>query len=58
MKKKVVTVGPLLREPANKDGDGGKIMEWLNKRQFSSVVLVSFGSEYFLSEEEREEIAY
>lgn len=53
-----MTVGPLLREPANKDGDGEKIMEWLNKRQFSSVVLVSFGSEYFLSEEEREEIAY
>ncbi|KAI6685277.1 hypothetical protein NL676_031190 [Syzygium grande] len=38
VKKKVVTVGPLLREPANKDGDGEKIMEWLNKRQFSSVV--------------------
>ncbi|KAF8039559.1 hypothetical protein BT93_B1929 [Corymbia citriodora subsp. variegata] len=58
VKRKVVTVGPLLQEPANKDGNGEKIMEWLNKRQLSSAVLVSFGSEYFLSEEEREEIAY
>lgn len=43
VKRKVVTVGPLLQEPANKDGDGEKVMEWLNKKQLSSVVLVSLG---------------
>ncbi|CAN1832524.1 Flavanone 7-O-glucoside 2''-O-beta-L-rhamnosyltransferase [Linum perenne] len=36
-----------------------KIMEWLNKRECKdfSVVFVSFGSEYFLSKEEIDEVA-
>ncbi|KAF8039427.1 hypothetical protein BT93_B1843 [Corymbia citriodora subsp. variegata] len=29
VKRKVVTVGPLLQEPANKDGNGEKIMEFI-----------------------------
>ncbi|KAL6977150.1 beta-D-glucosyl crocetin beta-1,6-glucosyltransferase [Sarracenia purpurea var. burkii] len=33
-------------------------MQFLQKKDESSVVFVSFGSEYFLSNEEREEIAY
>ena len=52
----MVTVGPLLQDPTNKDEDT-VIMEWLSKQEASSVVFVSFGSEYFLSKEEIEEIA-
>ncbi|CAN1832512.1 Flavanone 7-O-glucoside 2''-O-beta-L-rhamnosyltransferase [Linum perenne] len=67
--KEVVPVGGLLNEPKDKIEDT-KIMEWLNKNDRrilkwlnsgdhpdSSVVFVSFGSEYFLSKEEVEEIA-
>ncbi|CAN1832521.1 Flavanone 7-O-glucoside 2''-O-beta-L-rhamnosyltransferase [Linum perenne] len=56
--KEVVPVGGLLNEPKDKIEDT-KIMEWLNKRECKdfSVVFVSFGSEYFLSKEEIDEVA-
>ncbi|XP_030526540.1 beta-D-glucosyl crocetin beta-1,6-glucosyltransferase-like [Rhodamnia argentea] len=54
--KKVVPVGPLVEEPSNTE-DGDNIIEWLDKREKSSTVLLSFGTEYFLTEKEREEIA-
>ncbi|KAK9266396.1 hypothetical protein L1049_025253 [Liquidambar formosana] len=54
--KEIVTVGPLVQEPVNKDDVA--IMEWLSKKDPSSVVFVSFGSEYFLSKQEIEEIAH
>ncbi|KAK1584130.1 hypothetical protein Q3G72_030072 [Acer saccharum] len=53
----VVPVGPLVQRPLDHDGDE-KIMDWLNKKEASSVVFVSFGSEYFLSPEEIEEMAH
>ncbi|XP_047308871.1 beta-D-glucosyl crocetin beta-1,6-glucosyltransferase-like [Impatiens glandulifera] len=56
---KMVPTGPLVQKP-EEDGeeeDNREIMEWLNKKEKSSTVFVSFGTEYFLSKEEREEIA-
>ncbi|KAL5836613.1 hypothetical protein ACOSQ3_013782 [Xanthoceras sorbifolium] len=53
---KLVPVGPLVQKPQDHDDDE-KIMQWLRKREPSSVAFVSFGSEYFLSEEEMKEIA-
>ncbi|KAK2989786.1 hypothetical protein RJ640_022557 [Escallonia rubra] len=55
--KKVVTVGPLVRNPDNECEDS-EIIQWLNKKGKSSCVFVSFGSEYFLSKEDLEEIAH
>ncbi|KAK3205510.1 hypothetical protein Dsin_019556 [Dipteronia sinensis] len=53
----LVPVGPLVQRPQDHDGDE-KIMDWLNKKEASSVVFVSFGSESFLSQEEIEEMAH
>ncbi|KAK1570836.1 hypothetical protein Q3G72_007811 [Acer saccharum] len=52
----IVPVGPLVQRPHDHDGYE-KIMDWLSKKEASSVVFVSFGSENFLSEEEMEEMA-
>ncbi|XP_048140650.1 UDP-glucosyltransferase 29-like [Rhodamnia argentea] len=54
--KKVVPVGPLVQDPIQDDGN--PIIEWLNQKERSSTIFVSFGTEYFLTEKEREEIAY
>ncbi|KAK2643568.1 hypothetical protein Ddye_025331 [Dipteronia dyeriana] len=47
-------------EPENIDHDHAhtEIMDWLSKKEPSSVVYVSFGSEYSLTEEEMEEIEH
>ncbi|XP_027150736.1 flavanone 7-O-glucoside 2''-O-beta-L-rhamnosyltransferase-like [Coffea eugenioides] len=55
-KKEVIPVGPLVQEPENRSSDM-VFLEWLSKRGPSSVVFVSFGTEYFLSKEEIEVIA-
>ncbi|CDP05516.1 unnamed protein product [Coffea canephora] len=57
--KKLVAVGPLSNQEDNgKEADSySLIIEFLNSKDEASVVYVSFGSEYFLSKEEREEIA-
>ncbi|KAF8008996.1 hypothetical protein BT93_J0092 [Corymbia citriodora subsp. variegata] len=55
--KKVLTVGPLVEDPSNME-DGDSIIEWLDMREKSSTIFMSFGSEYFLTEKEREEIAH
>nr|ARU08115.1 UGT24 [Gardenia jasminoides] len=57
VKKEVIPVGTLVQEPENKSSDM-VFLEWLSKRGPSSVVFVSFGTEYFLSKEEIEVIAY
>ncbi|XP_030526543.2 beta-D-glucosyl crocetin beta-1,6-glucosyltransferase-like [Rhodamnia argentea] len=54
--KKVVLVGPLVEEPVQEDGN--HIIEWLDQKERSSTIFVSFGTEYFLAEKEREEIAF
>ena len=55
--KKIVPVGPVVEEPVHGD-EKRKIIEWLNGKKRSSTVFVSFGSEYFLSEDEIEEMAH
>ncbi|XP_058182564.1 beta-D-glucosyl crocetin beta-1,6-glucosyltransferase-like [Rhododendron vialii] len=57
VKKKVQPVGLLVQEIVDKDDDT-EVMRFLHKKDESSVVFVAFGSEFFLSDEEREEIAY
>ncbi|XP_023904401.2 beta-D-glucosyl crocetin beta-1,6-glucosyltransferase [Quercus suber] len=56
-KKKIVPVGPLVQDPVEED-EKKEIIEWLNDKEPSSAVFVSFGSEFFLSKEEMQEIAY
>lgn len=56
--KEVVPVGPLVQEFEDKEDDDKVFIEWLDKKKNSSVVFVSFGSEYFLSKDEIEEMAY
>nr|UXM20059.1 UGT35 [Panax notoginseng] len=57
--KTVVPVGPLVQDPMghNEDPKTEQFINWLDKRAESTVVFVCFGSEYFLSNEELEEVA-
>ncbi|KAH7561194.1 hypothetical protein ACOSP7_016177 [Xanthoceras sorbifolium] len=55
--KQMVPVGFLVQESTNMDRDTA-IMDWLSKKEPSSVVYVSFGTEYSLTEEEINEIAH
>ncbi|XP_047309111.1 beta-D-glucosyl crocetin beta-1,6-glucosyltransferase-like [Impatiens glandulifera] len=55
---KIVPTGPLVQKPEEDGEDNNdEIMDWLNKKEKSSTVFASFGTEYFPSREEREEIA-
>ncbi|KAL6345972.1 hypothetical protein AAG906_025252 [Vitis piasezkii] len=54
---KVVPVGPLVQHTTD-EFEKEEIIEWLDKKEESSTVLVSFGSEYFLSKEQMEEMAH
>ncbi|KAL3838180.1 hypothetical protein ACJIZ3_022771 [Penstemon smallii] len=59
--KKFVQVGPLVQvgpcaTDQNEENDH-EIMEWLHGKDIRSTVFASFGTEYFLSEDEIEEIA-
>ncbi|GAA0172483.1 glycosyltransferase [Lithospermum erythrorhizon] len=58
--KKIILVGPLVQEPADEDDDenSDEIISWLNKKSEKSTILISFGSEYFLSNEETEAIGH
>ncbi|XP_031371451.1 UDP-glucosyltransferase 29-like [Punica granatum] len=57
--KRAVPVGPLVHDPLlQADQAGTHIIEWLDKKPISSTVFVSFGTEYFLTDQEREEIAH
>nr|AHK12770.1 flavanone-O-glucoside 2''-O-beta-L-rhamnosyltransferase-like protein 4 [Litchi chinensis] len=57
--KKIVPVGPIVADIIeDQEDDEMEIMKWLDKKERSSTVFVSFGSEYFLSKEEREETAH
>nr|GEV87703.1 beta-D-glucosyl crocetin beta-1,6-glucosyltransferase-like [Tanacetum cinerariifolium] len=57
--KKVIPIGPLIRVSSEEDShEHIEIFRWLDKKKESSVVFLSFGSEYFLSESEIEDIAY
>ncbi|KAL7183445.1 hypothetical protein ACSBR2_025785 [Camellia fascicularis] len=54
--KKIVPV--LLVQDCVDDNNASEIIGWLNKKKRRSIVFVCFGTEYFLSEDEIEEIAY
>lgn len=54
----VVPVGPLLQDQIDEEDAETEMVEWLSKKDPASSVFVSFGSEYFLSKEELEEVAY
>lgn len=59
-KKTVIPVGPLM---GDEDANTGtetetEMVEWLDKKDKASAVFVSFGSEYFLSRLELEEIGH
>ncbi|CBI40234.3 unnamed protein product, partial [Vitis vinifera] len=56
--KTVVPVGPLLQDQLDEEDAETEMVEWLSKKDPASSVFVSFGSEYFLSKEELEEVAY
>ncbi|XP_047310721.1 UDP-glucosyltransferase 29-like [Impatiens glandulifera] len=59
--KRVISTGPLVKDGAEGDAiseSGKHVMDWLDKKEKGSTVLVSFGSECYLSKEEREEMAY
>ncbi|KAI8539700.1 hypothetical protein RHMOL_Rhmol09G0203400 [Rhododendron molle] len=59
MEKKIIPTGPLVQEIII-DGDHKdvEILQWLGTKDEQSTVFVSFGSESFLSKEEREEVAH
>ncbi|PIM99506.1 UDP-glucuronosyl and UDP-glucosyl transferase [Handroanthus impetiginosus] len=55
--KKVVPVGPLVKqENTNEEGDL-EVLKWLSMKDQLSTVYISFGSEYFLNKEEIEAVA-
>ncbi|WOG87940.1 hypothetical protein DCAR_0207173 [Daucus carota subsp. sativus] len=57
--KKTIPVGSLVQESLQETGDDcTETIQFLNKKDESSVVFVSFGSEYFLTKEEIQEVAY
>ncbi|XP_022156002.1 beta-D-glucosyl crocetin beta-1,6-glucosyltransferase-like [Momordica charantia] len=60
LNKKVTPIGPLVYEPnqdEEQDEEYRSIKNWLDKKEPYSTIFVSFGSEYFPSNEEMEEIA-
>ncbi|XP_059298766.1 beta-D-glucosyl crocetin beta-1,6-glucosyltransferase-like [Lycium ferocissimum] len=56
---RILPIGTLVQDPVASTGEESiEIMQWLDHKNELSTVFVSFGSEYFLSKEEREEIAF
>jgi UDP-glucoronosyl and UDP-glucosyl transferase len=59
--KEVVPVGPLVPENYDHLVDAEqlkRVTDWLSRKPRRSVVFVSFGTEYFMSEQEMEQMAY
>ncbi|KAF3434409.1 hypothetical protein FNV43_RR25512 [Rhamnella rubrinervis] len=55
---KIVPVGPLVSDQSVQEDEGKEIIDWLDDKDESSTVFVSFGSECYLSKEGMEEIAH
>nr|XP_004250485.1 beta-D-glucosyl crocetin beta-1,6-glucosyltransferase-like [Solanum lycopersicum] len=55
---KVVPVGPPFQDLITNDADNKELIDWLGTKHENSTVFVSFGSEYFLSKEDMEEVAF
>ncbi|CAL5363376.1 unnamed protein product [Camellia sinensis] len=56
--KRVVPVGPLVQGIVDDEKEHSEIIQWLENKGEYSTLFVSFGSEYFMSKEEIEEIAH
>nr|AGO03779.1 non-smoky glycosyltransferase 2 [Solanum lycopersicum] len=57
-KKELIQIGPLIREATlGEEENLGTIQSWLDNKDHISCVYVSFGSEFFMSKQEIEEIA-
>ncbi|KAK6131858.1 hypothetical protein DH2020_034398 [Rehmannia glutinosa] len=59
-RKKIVPVGPLVQNNNNNNDNNNEksdLIEWLDRKDRRSTIFASFGSEYFLSENEIEQIA-
>ncbi|KAL8090295.1 hypothetical protein AgCh_039680 [Apium graveolens] len=56
--KKSIPVGPLVQEEMENTDDSKETVQFLEKKDESSVVFVSFGSKYFLSKDEIHEVGY
>ncbi|XP_049379601.1 beta-D-glucosyl crocetin beta-1,6-glucosyltransferase-like isoform X3 [Solanum stenotomum] len=55
---KVIPVGPPVQDSITDDADDMELIDWLGTKDENSTVFVSFGSEYFLSNEDMEEVAF
>ncbi|KAF3677334.1 putative pentatricopeptide repeat-containing protein, chloroplastic-like [Capsicum annuum] len=53
--KKIIPLGSLVQQSIDQD-DHEEIKQWLDLKEKSSTIFVSFGSEYFLSKEEIHEV--
>ncbi|XP_049368944.1 beta-D-glucosyl crocetin beta-1,6-glucosyltransferase-like [Solanum verrucosum] len=58
IKFKVLPIGTLVQDPMTSVDGNREIMEWLGKKDKFSTILVSFGSGYFLTNQELEEVAF
>ncbi|XP_073127792.1 beta-D-glucosyl crocetin beta-1,6-glucosyltransferase-like [Henckelia pumila] len=62
MNMELKPVGAMIQEPSpaggGDDHEGMEIIRWLDRKEESSTVFVSFGSEYFLNKKDIEEIAH
>ncbi|XP_058182573.1 beta-D-glucosyl crocetin beta-1,6-glucosyltransferase-like [Rhododendron vialii] len=58
VEKKIIPTGPLVQEITDIGDKDLEILQWLGTKDEQSTVFVSFGSESFLSKEEREEVAH
>ncbi|KAL6567992.1 hypothetical protein OROGR_001660 [Orobanche gracilis] len=56
--KKSIPAGPLVQEDLENTDDRTDTIQFLDNKNESPVVFISFGSEYFLSKDEIHEIAY
>ncbi|KAL8486283.1 hypothetical protein ACS0TY_023116 [Phlomoides rotata] len=56
-RKRILAVGPLVTDIDINEEENSEILQWLSKKKQNSTVYISFGSEYFLSKGEIEEIA-
>ncbi|PHU17758.1 Beta-D-glucosyl crocetin beta-1,6-glucosyltransferase [Capsicum chinense] len=54
----IESLAPPVQDPIIDEADDVELIDWLGTKDESSTVFVSFGSEYFLSKEDMEEIAF
>ncbi|TMW86271.1 hypothetical protein EJD97_021648, partial [Solanum chilense] len=54
----VIPVGPPVQDLITNDADDMELIDWLGTKDENLTVYISFGSEYFLSNEDMEEVAF